>query len=72
MPMALSSSTCITLSEGPQSTDIDSEQAQQELNVLRALTLADISMERTNVFNYSYMSLVNYRSTEVFWCKNEA
>jgi len=68
--MALSSSTCITLSEGPQSTDIDSEQAQQELNVLRALTLADISMERTNVFDV-YMSLVNYRSTEVFWCKNE-
>jgi len=68
--MALSSSTCITLSEGPQSTDIDSEQAQQELNVLRARTLADISMERTNVFDV-YMSLVNYRSTEVFWCKNE-
>ena len=46
MPMALSSSTGITLSVGPESTDIDSEQAQQEsasiLNVLRALTPADI------------------------------
>jgi len=30
MPMASSSSTCIMLSEGPGSTDIDSEQAQQK------------------------------------------
>ena len=40
MPMPLNSS--ITLSEGPESTDIKSEQAQQEstsiLDVLRALT----------------------------------
>ena len=46
MPMALSSSTCIMLFEGPESTDIDSEQAQQEsasiLDVLRAPTPADI------------------------------
>jgi len=47
------------LSEGPESTDIDSEQTQQEpasiLNILRALTSADsiISMDSTDVFNYS-------------------
>ena len=60
MPMALSSSTCIMSSEGPESTDINSEQAQQEpasiVNTLRAPTLADISVERTNVFDYSCMS----------------
>ena len=57
MPMASSSSTCIMLSEGPESTDIDLEQAQWEsasiLNVLRVLTPADISIECTNVFDYS-------------------
>ena len=51
MPLASSSSTCITLSEGPESTDIDSGQAQQEsvsiLDVLRAPTPADISMKCT-------------------------
>jgi len=49
-----SSSTRIMLSEGPESTDIDLEQAQQKsasiLNVLRAPMPADISMERTNYF----------------------
>ena len=48
MPMALSSSTCIMSSEGPESTDIDLEQAQQKsasiLNVLRTPLPADISM----------------------------
>jgi len=57
MPMALSSSACIALSEGLESTDINSEQAQQEsasiLNVLRATMPADIRMEHTNVFDYS-------------------
>ena len=56
MPMASSSSTCIMLSEGLESTDIDLEQAQPEsasiLNVLRALTPADISIECTNVFMF--------------------
>ena len=56
MPMASSSSTCIMLSEGPESTDIDLEQAQWEsasiLNVLRVLTPADISIECTNVFMF--------------------
>jgi len=56
MPMALSSSTCITSSEGPESTDIDWEQAQQEsasmLNVLSALTPADVRMEHANVVDY--------------------
>jgi len=46
MPMTLSSSTCITLSESPERTDIDLEQGQPEsasiLNVLRALMPADI------------------------------
>ena len=46
MPIASSSSTCIMLSEGPESTDIDLEQAQQKsasiLNVLRAPIPADI------------------------------
>jgi len=41
---------------GPESTDIDSEQAHQEsasiLNVLRALMLADINMECTNVVEF--------------------
>ena len=57
MTMASSSSTCIMLSEGPESTDIDLEQAQQKsaciLNVLRTPLPADISMECTNVFDYS-------------------
>ena len=52
MPMALSSSTCIMSSEGPESTDIDLEQAQQKsasiLNVLRTPLPADISVECTN------------------------
>ena len=60
MPMASSSSTCIMLSEGPESTDIELEQAQQEsasiLNVLRVLTPADISIECNNVFDYSCLS----------------
>ena len=64
MPMASSSSTCITLSEGPESTDIDSEQAHQLksasiLNVLRATMPADISMEHTNVFDYSCFDSYN-------------
>jgi len=46
MPMALSLSTGITLSKGLESTDIDSQQTQQEsasiLTVLRAPTPADI------------------------------
>jgi len=56
-------SSCIMSSEGPESTDIDLEQAQQEstsiLNVLRASTPADISMERTNVFDYSCFDSYN-------------
>ena len=48
MPMPLNSS--ITLSEGPESTDIKSEQAQQEsasiLDALRALTPAAICKKR--------------------------
>ena len=40
--------------------NINWEQAQEEsasiLNVLKALTLADIRMERINVFDYSCMS----------------
>jgi len=63
MPMALSSSICITLSEGPECTDINLEQAQQEsasiLNVLRAPTPADISMECTNVIDYSCFDSYN-------------
>jgi len=59
MPMASSSSACTMLSEGPESTDIDSEQTQQEsasiLNVLRAPTSADISVDSTNAFDYSYL-----------------
>ena len=43
--------------------NINWEQAQEEsasiLNVLKALTLADISMERINVFDYSCCPLVN-------------
>jgi len=50
-------------SEGPESTDITSEQAQQEsasiLNVLREPTPADISMEHTNVFDYSCFDSYN-------------
>ena len=46
MPMTPSSSTGITFSEGPERTDINLKQAQQELasilNVLRALMPADI------------------------------
>jgi len=46
VPIALSSLTCITSSESPESTDIKLEQAQQEsasiLNVLRAPKQADI------------------------------
>ena len=53
MPMALSSLTCVMSSEGPESTDIDLEQAQQKsasiLNVLRTPLPADISVECTNV-----------------------
>ena len=60
MPMASSSSTS---SEGPESTDIDSEQAQQEsasmLNVLSALRPADISMKRTNVLYCSCFDSYN-------------
>ena len=63
MTMASSSSTCIMLSEGPGSTDIDSEQTQQEsasiLNVLSALMPADTSMEHTNVFDYSCFDSYN-------------
>ena len=65
MPMASSSSACIMLSKGPESTDIDSEQTQQELasilNVLRAPTSADniISMDSTNVFDYSCFDSYN-------------
>ena len=59
-----SSSTSITSSEGP---DTNWEQAQQEsasiLNVLRATMPADISMEGTNVFDYSrFDSYIQYMS----------
>jgi len=63
--MASSSSPCITSSEGTESTDINWEQAQQEsasifiLNVLKVPTPADISMECTNNFDYSFLM---YRS----------
>jgi len=54
------------LSEGLESTDIDLEQAQPEsasiLNVLRALTPADISIECTNVFDYSCFVSYNIMS----------
>ena len=72
--MASSSPTCILSSEGPKSTDINWEQAQQEsatiLNVLSAPTPADISMECTNVFdsyNMSFGKLLKHS-----WCKNVA
>ena len=56
-------STCIMSSEGPESTDITSEQAQQEsasiLNVLRESTPADISVEHTNVFDHSCFDSYN-------------
>ena len=57
MPMASSSSTCIMLSEGPESTDIDSEQAQQEsagiLNVLRAPMPAEfVESEKYRVYQW--------------------
>ena len=58
---------CITSSKGPESTDIDSEQAHQEsasnLNVLRAPAPADINMECTNVMSfdsYNIFRLVNH------------
>ena len=68
---------CITSSEGPESTDIDSEQAQRELasilNVLRAPTPADISMECTNVFDDSCFDSYNTCPlVKHFWCINEA
>jgi len=73
MQMASSSSTCITSSEGP---DINLEQAQQEsasiLNVLRATMPADISMEGTNVFDYSCFDSYNMpfgKSLKHFLCK---
>jgi len=79
MLMASSSSTCITSSEGPESTDIDSEQTQQEsasiLNVLRAPTPADISMENTNVLIINILTptcMSVGKSLKHFWCKNEA
>jgi len=61
MQMASSSSTCITSSEGP---DINYwERPQQEsasiLSVLRATMPADISMEGTNVFDYSCFDSYN-------------
>ena len=50
-------------SEGPESIDINLEQAQQEsasiFNVLRAPTPADISIECTNVFDYSCFDSYN-------------
>ena len=60
MPMALSSSTGVTSSEVTESTDIESEQAQQEsasiLNVLRAMRQQIFveSEEWNSVFDYSY------------------
>ena len=63
MPMASSSSICIMSSEGPESTGIDLEQAQEEsasiLSVLSAPTPADISMECTNVFDCSCFDSYN-------------
>ena len=60
--MASSSPTCIMSSEGPKSTDINWEQAQQEsatiLNVLSAPTPADIM---------SFGKLLKHS-----WCKNVA
>jgi len=77
MPMALSSSTCIMSSEGPESIDIDLEQAQQKsasiLNVLRTPLPADISMECTNIFDYSCFDSYNTCPlVKHFWCINEA
>ena len=64
------------LSESPENTDIDSEQVQQKsasiLNVLRAPMPADISMDHTNVFDYSCFDSYNGESLKHFWCKNEA
>jgi len=65
-------------SEGPKSTDINWEQAQQEsiiLNVLSAPTPADISMECTNVFDCSCFDSYNMSFGKLLkhsWCKNEA
>ena len=63
----MSSSTCITSSEGPESTDIKSEQAQQEsasiLDVLRVqhqqIFVESKGMECTNVFDYSCLDSYN-------------
>jgi len=50
MPIPMSSSTSITSSEDPESTDIKSEQAQQEsasiLDVLWALMPTDVCRKR--------------------------
>ena len=69
-------------SEGPESTDIKSEQAEQEsasiVNALRALMPEDICRKQKvwNVFDYScfdsYNNMSFGKSLKHFWGKNEA
>ena len=68
---------CITLSEGLKAliliqSRLSKNQLRSILNVLRALTSADISMERTNVFVLTSIADVLWCSLKHFWCKNEA
>jgi len=73
MQMTLSSSTCITSPEGPESTDIICE-AQQEsasiLNVLRAPMPADIRMSVPMLLIIHVLTLTVYvlwQIAEAFW-----